>query len=142
MKLAEAMKEKSRLKKKITGLREELERAAEGKEGSDTNPKDLLMDLEESLRRLDRLTAAIYRTCSQVRDEGKTLTQLICTRDTLFFRQELYKKLLRLAEGAENPSPAGPDLSGLRDKAQRTKEEIRSLNDRIQKAGWTSELIE
>ena len=58
------------------------------------------------------------------------------------FRPELYKKLLRLAEGAENPFPAGLDISGLRDRAQRVREEIRSLNDRILKAGWTSELIE
>ncbi len=142
MKLAEAMKEKSRLKKKITALREELERAVEENREADTNAKDLLMDLEESLRRLDRLTAAIYHTNDLIRDEGRTLTRLVCTRDTLFFRQELYKKLLLLAESAENPSPAGLDISGLRDRAQRVKEEIRSLSDRIQKAGWTNDLIE
>ena len=142
MKLAEAMKEKNRLKKKIAALREELERTVEENREAGTNAKELLMDLEESLRRLDRLTAAIYHTNDLIRDEGRTLTRLVCARDMLFFRQELYKKLLLLAEGTENPSPAGLDISGLRDKAQRVKEEIRSLNDRILKAGWTNDLIE
>ncbi len=142
MKLAEAMKEKSRLKKKITAIREELERAMQEKEGSGADAKNLLLDLEESLRRMDRLSAAVYHTSGQIRVEGKTLTRLVCTRDALFFRLELYKKLLRLAEGAENPSPAGLDIPGLQNRTQRAKEEIRSLNDLIQKTNWTYELIE
>ena len=142
MKLAEAMKERSRLKKKITGLREELEQAIQKNNSPDTNAKNMLLDLEESLRRMDRLSAAIYHTNDQIQAEGKTLTRLICTRDTLFFRLELYKSLLRLAENEKNPTPAGLDIPELQNKAQRVKEEIRSLSDLIQKSSWTEELAE
>ena len=142
MKLAEAMKEKSRLKKKIAGLKEELEQAVQVTDELGIKAKDLLLDLEESLRRMDRLSAAIYHTNDLVRDEGKTLTRLVCTRDALFFRLELYKKLLQLSGNAGNPSLSGLDIPGLQDRVQRTKEEIRTLSDRIQKASWTIDLID
>ena len=142
MKLAEAMKEKSRMKKKITDLRERLERAAQAETDPEESPKNLLLDLEETLRRMGRLAAAIYRTNDLVKAGGKTMTRLICTRDTLFFRQELYKNLSRLAENSENPAPADLSIPELKNKAERVKEEIRSLNDLIQKTNWVTDLIE
>ena len=142
MKLAEAMKEKSRMKKKITDLRERLERAAQAETDPEESPKNLLLDLEETLRHIERLAAAIYHTNDLVKAGGKTMTRLIYTRDTLFFRQELYKNLIRLAENSENPAPADLSIPELKNKAERVKEEIRSLNDLIQKTNWVTDLIE
>ena len=138
MKLAEALKEKNRLRKEITGLREKLEKSLPAEE----TPKELLLKLEDSLRRLRYLSAAIFHTGDLINVDGKTMTQLIYTRDTLYFRLDLYRTLIRLAEKAKNPSPGDLDLSELTAKAERVKEEMRSLNELIEKTNWTEELAE
>lgn len=138
MKLAEALKEKNRLRKEITGLREKLEKSLPAEE----TPKELLLKLEDSLRRLRYLSAAIFHTGDLINVDGKTMTQLIYTRDTLYFRLDLYRTLIQLAEKAENPSPGDLDLSELTAKAERVKEEMRSLNELIEKTNWTEELAE
>ncbi len=142
MKLAEAMKEKSRMKKKIADLRERLEQAAQANAAPEASLKGMLLDLEETLRRMERLGAAIYHTNDLAEAGGKTLARLIYTRDTLFFRLELYKNLIRLTENADNPSPADLSVPELKSKAERVKEEIRSLNDLIEKTNWATDLIE
>ena len=142
MKLAEAIKEKSRMKKEISALREKLEQAALAAETPEENPKKLLLNLEEILRRMETLTAAIYHTNDLVTVDGKTMTQWIYTRDTLFFRLEVYKNLIRLAENQENPSPANLDVSELKAKAERMKQRIRSLYDLIEKTNWAEDLVE
>lgn len=138
MKLAEALKEKNRLRKEITGLREKLEKSLPAEE----TPKEMLLKLEDSLRRLRYLSAAIFHTGDLINVDGKTMTQLIYTRDTLYFRLDLYRTLIQLAEKAENPSPGDLDLSELTAKAERVKEEMRSLNELIEKTNWTEELAE
>ena len=138
MKLAEALKEKNRLRKEITGLREKLEKSLPAEE----TPKEMLLKLEDSLRRLRYLSAAIFHTGDLINVDGKTMTQLIYTRDTLYFRLDLYRTLIQLAEKAENPSPGDLDLSELTAKAERVKEEMRSLNELIEKTNWTEDLAE
>ena len=140
MKLAQALKEKSRLKKEIADLREKLELSARAEQKTGESPKKLLLNLEESLRRMEYLTTAIYHTNDVITVDGKTMTQWIYTRDTLFFRLELYKKLIRLSADSENPSEL--NLTELEIKAERMKEEIRTLSDMIQKTNWEKELIE
>ena len=140
MKLAQALKEKSRLKKEIADLREKLELSARAEQKTGESPKKLLLNLEESLRRMEYLVTAIYHTNDIVTVDGKTMTQWIYTRDTLFFRLELYKKLIRLSADSENPSEL--NLTELEIKAERMKEEIRTLSDMIQKTNWEEELIE
>ena len=142
MKLAEAMKEKSRLKKEISDLRTKLEHAAQAGEAPEENPQKILLNLEETLRRMETLSAAIHNTGNRIRVEGKTLAHLIYSRDALFFRLELYKNLIRLAESAENPSPSKLDISELEAKAERARKRIRSLNDLIEKTNWAENLIE
>ncbi len=139
MKLAEALKEKSRLKKEIALLRGKLEQPGEAPGES---PQIILLDLEEALRRMESLSAAIHDTGSRIRVEGRTLTHLICARDALFFRTELYKKLILLSESGESPVLSGPDLSELKAKAERAKSRIRSLNDLIEKTNWEENLTE
>ena len=138
MKLAEAIKEKSRLKKTVAEIREKLEEAAQGN-GTD-NPVKLLGNLEETLRSMEDLAAAIYRTNDRTLVDGKTLTQLINTRDTLFFRQELYRDLIRRIDEAEDPASSGLRAFHLQEKADRMRRETRSLNDLIQKTNWETEL--
>ena len=138
MKLAEALKEKNRLRKEITGLREKLEKSLPAEE----TPKEMLLKLEDSLRHLRYLSAAIFHTGDLITVDGRTMTQLIYTRDTLYFQLDLYRTLIRLAEKAENPSPGDLDLSELTAKAERVKEEMRSLNELIEKTNWTEELAE
>ena len=140
MKLAQALKEKSRLKKEIADLREKLELSARAEQKTGESPKKLLLNLEESLRRMEHLVAAIYHTNDVITVDGKTMTQWIYTRDTLFFRLELYKKLIRLSADSENPTEM--NLTELEIKAERMKEEIRTLSDMIQKTNWERELIE
>ena len=59
MKLAEAIQEKTDLKKTISDLRERLEKAAGATEKANENPVRLLGELEESLKRMESLGAAI-----------------------------------------------------------------------------------
>ncbi len=140
MKLAEAIKEKGRLKKTVAELREKLEKSIQG-EGRE-NPVKLLGKLEEALRRMEDLAAAIYHTNELILVEGKTLTQLINTRDTLFFRLELYKDLIRQIDNAEDPAVSGLSAFELQSKADRMRGEMRSLSDLIQETNWTRELME
>ena len=142
MKLAEAMNEKNRLKKEIAALREKLELAAQGKAAPEENPKKNLLKLEETLRRQEILAAAVYRTNDRILADGKSLTRVIYSRDTMFFRLELYKKLIALAGEAENPSLSGLSISELEGKAEKAKERIRHLSSLIQKINWTEDLME
>ena len=140
MKLAEAIKEKGRLKKTVAELREKLEKSVHG-EGEE-NPVKLLGKLEEALRRMEYLAAAIYHTNEFIQVDGKSMTQLINTRDTLFFRLELYKDLIRQIDNADDPSSSGLSAFELQNKADRMREEIRSLSNLIQETNWTRELME
>ena len=140
MKLAEAIKEKGRLKKTVAELREKLEKSVQG-EGEE-NPVKLLGKLEEAMRRMEYLAAAIYHTNEFIQVDGKSMTQLINTRDTLFFRLELYKDLIRQIDNADDPSSSGLSAFELQNKADRMRGEMRSLSDLIQETNWTRELME
>ena len=138
MKLAEALQERSSLKKSISGLRERLEKAAQGTE----DPMKLLKDLDQSLNRMEYLVAAINHTNDLVRADGKTMTELIAGRDTLFFRLELYKNLIRQAGDSGNRNPVRVNVSELQNRVDGMLQEIRSLDNLIRKTNWTRELIE
>ncbi len=138
MKLAEALQERSSLKKNISGLREKLEKAVQETE----NPMKLLEDLDQSLNRMEYLVAAINHTNDLVRADGKTMTELIAGRDTLFFRLELYKNLIRQAGNPGNRNPVRVNVSELQSRVDGMLQEIRSLDNLIQKTNWTRELIE
>ena len=140
MKLAEAIKEKGRLKKTVAELRVKLEQSVQG-EGKE-NPVQLLGKLEETLRRMEYLAVAIYHTNDRILVDGKSMTQLINTRDTLFFRLELYKDLIRQIDHADDPSSSGLSAFELQCKADRMRGEMRSLSDLIQETNWTRELME
>ena len=142
MKLAEALQERSSLKKTISGLREKLEKAAEGKEKQTENPMKLLSELDRSLYRMEHLVAVIGHTNELVKVNGKTMTEMIAARDTLFFRLELYKKLIRQAGAETNQLPSGMNVPELQKKADNMLLEIRSLDQLIQKTNWTRELVE
>ena len=142
MKLAEALQEKSRLKKKIYALRGNLEQTAPAKAKPDGSPKKLLRELNESLDRMEYLSAAIQHTNELIKVNGRTVTQWISGRDILFYRLELYKELLRQADDAENRSPADLNLSELQAETDRMLWEIRHLDNLIQKTNWTKDLIE
>ena len=140
MKLAEAIKEKGRLKKTVAELREKLEKSAEGK--GEEKPAKILEKLEDALRRMEYLTAAICRTNERIQMDGKTMTQLISARDTLFFQIELYRDLIRRLDNADDPSSSGLSAFGLQSRADRMRGEMRSLNDLIQEVNWTRDLME
>ena len=140
--LAEAIQEKTSLKKEVVDLREKLEHAAAAVEGTKEDPVRLLGKLEDSLRRMEYLSAAIFHTNDRIRIDGKTMTQLIYKRDTLFFRMELYKNLIRLMENAEGSAATELSIPELQNKATRMRLEMRSLTEQIQKTNWTKELIE
>ena len=141
MKLAEALQENSSLRKKISCLREKLEKLSLAGNPGGESPGKLLSDLEESLNRMEVLVAAIQHTNALITVDGETMARLISKRDSLFFRLELYKNLVRKAEKTGIKDITGMKASDLQTRIESMLSELRDLDNLIQKTNWTRELV-
>ena len=151
MKLAEALNLRSSLMKQIAELKRRLEdcvRIQEGEEPVDT-AEELLKELEPKIEQLYRLVYQINLTNLQIKDEGKSITELLAERDALAGRIQILNGCLnRLTEN--NTRFRTDDIRYIRTvdpkvfrkKYDEASSQLRQINLRIQMLGWTNDLIE
>ena len=151
MRLAESLQERADLNRKIEQLRMRIQNNVLVQEGEKPaeDPDKLMKELEESLARLEYLIRQINLTNCAYNVEGQTLTELIAKKDVLRVKQSAYRDILYAAsqstQRARNTEiKIVPVLKAaqLQKKADELAKEIRLLDNKIQQANWTADLME
>ena len=151
MKLAEALQERADLIRKIAQLGSRINDNALVQEGEKPNedPKAMLAELRSCVARLEKLIAAINYTNCSVKVDGVTLTQMIARKDTLRSLQSVLRAAIEAASqstyrarGAEIKIVSTLDVGALRKESDSVAKELRLLDNKLQQANWTFDLIE
>lgn len=150
MKLAEALVLRADVTKRLAQIRARLMRNAKVQEGDEPaeRPEELLAEYERLAHQLRELIGAINRTnCAIVFDSG-TLTDALAIRDVLRLRQATYRDLAEEATvtqmiGTRSEVRFRPAVSvgDIQRVADALAQDLRRLDNRIQEANWTSDLI-
>ena len=151
MKLAEALNLRSMLIKQIAELKRRLEDSVKIQEGEEPidSAEELLKELNPKIDQLYKLVYRINLTNLQVKDNGKSITELLAERDALVSRTQILNSCLsRLTESTArfrsddirfvrtvNPSE-------FRKRCNEESSRLRQINLKIQMLGWTHDLIE
>ena len=151
MKLAEALKERAELKKKIYQLSERLKDNAKVQEGElpAEDPKFLLEELDSAYDRLEYLIIAINHTNAIIQDGQDTLAKLLARHDCLKKKIAILREFLssaseltfRMAKN-EIKIKSSINVSEMTKKVDHLSEELRLLDLRIQQQNWIHDLIE
>lgn len=151
MKLAEALQERSDLNKKIADLNNRLSLNCLVQEGElpNENPDDLLKTLEQCLTRLQKLITDINLTNCKTIIEGRTITEIIAEKDCAALRLTSYRTLASgagiinfRARGSEIKLLPTVNVGGIQKQADDIAKQVRLLDNLLQSANWTTELIE
>jgi len=151
MKLAEALQERADLNRKIEQLRSRITANALVQEGEEPaeDPNELLKELESACDRLIELVAAINRTNTETKADGKTLTEIIAEKDVLSVKAACYRDLVSSASDrvqrytrTEIKILSTVNVKEIQKKADRISQRIRQLDNALQAANWTTELME
>lgn len=151
MKLAEALQERADLNKKIAELRRRLENCLLVQDGEEPaeDPNLLLVELNGSVERLERLMADINLTNCQTVVNGMTLTELIAKKDALSIKVAAYKDFVYTigggtdrARGTEIKIKSVLKASELQKLVDKLAKEIRLLDNRLQQTNWETDLLE
>lgn len=150
MKLAEALQERADLRRVIGQLEARIVNNARIAEG--TTPTEdlaeLIRTLDGAMDRLAALITAINGTNSVTVVDGRSLTEWIAQRDTLKEKIEIYRRLVneasevtrRMTHSEIRIVPA-VDVPTLNRQTDKMAKELRLMDNRIQAANWTTELI-
>jgi len=150
MKLAEALQERADLNRRIQQLRERLQNNAIVQEGEKPAeaPQALLSELDGCVSQLETLIGRINHTNCQTVVEGKTLTELIARRDAATLKISAYRDLVyaasqtgRRATRTEIKLLSTVDVQALQKQVDQMSRDLRLLDNRIQEANWTTELL-
>ncbi len=151
MKLAEALQERADLNKKIDELKRRLDNCVLVQEGEEPaeDPHELLGELDESVKRLEELMAAINLTNCRTKAGGMTLTEIIAKKDALLLKLSVYRALV-LASGQNTRRARGTEIrvlsvlktSQLQKEADAMAKEARLLDNLLQETNWKTKLIE
>ena len=150
MKLAEALQERADLNKKIEQLRSRITSNALMQEGvlPVEDPEQLLKELDECLNQLEKLIIIINKTNMAVSD-GELLSDLLAKRDVLKLRIASFQNTISIASnlcfrsrGDEIRQLSAVDVKALQKKVDALSRDYRILDNRIQAANWTADLIE
>ena len=151
MKLAEALQERADLNRRIEQLKSRLNLNALVQEGERPaeEPGELLKELDGCVERLEEMIARINRTNSETVVEGKTLTQLLAHKDALTVRLGAYREMVntasqttRRATRSEIKILSTIDVKGSQRQVDEMARELRLLDNKLQAANWTTELLE
>lgn len=151
MKLAEALKERADLNRKIESLRHRLENNCIVQEGEvpPENIEELITSLNESIERLEKLMASINLTNSKAVVDGSSLTELIAKKDSLLVKASIYRSLINEASsvsmrvrGTEIKIVPTVSVRDLQKEADLMSKEIRELDNKLQLSNWQIDLIE
>lgn len=149
MKLAEALQERADLNRKISQLEERISNNVTVQEGEKTaeDPNALIEELDEAIRRLNFLIAAINLTNCKTIIDGKTLTEWMADRDCLKRKAAAYQEIVRDASNlsgralhTEIKVICAVNVRDIQKKVDRISKELRLTDNKIQSANWSVEL--
>ena len=150
MKLATALTQRADLQTKISELSVRLNNNAKVQEGEvpAEDPAVLLKDLESCCLQLEDLIARINLTNSKTFIGDKTITQLLAKRDVLSKRIGIERTFLDNASERVNRYSkteivvkSTVDVASYQKKLDKMAQELRQLDELIQEANWTTELL-
>jgi uncharacterized coiled-coil DUF342 family protein len=155
MKLAEALILRADCQKRISQLRERLERVVKVEEGDSPaeDPQTLLAEVDRIIENLTQLIQQINRTNSQTPFANLgTLADALAERDTLRIKSNLYREVIKATFGQNHgffdgsvsarASVRTVNVAELQTQVDRLAQQARELDTRIQEANWTIELLE
>lgn len=149
MKLAEALKERADLLSRIGQLKSRAVSYALTQEGllSPDDPKALLGELDDCVRRLESLISAINLTNCTLKVGERTMTECLAQRDALRLQLEAYRAVLNevgsvnfRARGSEIKFEPALNVKELTEQTDKLAQELRLLDNQIQSANWSCEL--
>ena len=150
MKLAEALQLRADLQKRMAQLAERLHQNARVQEGEKPaeDPVELLAEYEDCAGQLEELMARINRTNCETRTEQGTLTELLAKRDCLKLRVRTYHDFLMSASSltqrgmrTEIRVLSAVPVPEYRKKSDELSRRLREVDNAIQAANWTTELL-
>jgi len=151
MKLAEALKERADLNKKIEQLRTRLRNNALYQEGERPaeDPAELLSELDVATKQLKDVVSAINHTNAKTTAlEDRTLTELIAEKDALTLQVAAYRELIDTASQRVNRYSkteikilSAVNVKQLQSKADKISKRIRLIDNALQESNWTTELL-
>lgn len=150
MKLAEALQLRADLQKRMEQLASRLYDNATVQEGETPaeDPAALWAEYEDCASKLEELMARINRTNCETRTAEGTLTELLARRDCLKLRSGTYHNFLtsassltRRATRSEIKILSAVSVPEYRKKADALSRQLRELDNAIQCANWTTELL-
>ncbi len=151
MKLAEALQERADLKIKLSNLSSRITNNCLCQEGEKPaeDPNALIKEYDECIGRFNYLVEKINLTNCRTDVDGKTLTSLLAEKDALSLRVSMYRNLVNTASsGAQRARRteikilSTVNVAKLQKTADELARELRVLDNKIQAANWTSDLIE
>ena len=150
MKLAVALSERAQIQQDIRALTERLLRNAKVQEGDkpSEDPEKLLKELEDCTRRLEDLIARINLTNSSAKIGSVSITEHMAKRDALKIKVNTYRDFLSAASdklqrysNKEIRIFSTVDVVQLQKKVDSYSKELRKLDEKLQEANWTVELL-
>ena len=151
MKLAEALQERADLNRKIEQLNSRICSNVLVQEGEQPNedPAAMLKELSDCIDRLGVLIRQINQTNCKSTLDGESLTDLIARKDMLTLRSGRYRDIINAASRSVNRIRnteikiiTAVDVKQLRKEADQAAKELRLVDNKLQQANWTIELIE
>jgi len=150
MKLAEALQERADLARRIDALKSRLSHNAIVQEGEAPaeEPSALLAEFDACTARMEELLTRINLTNCKTVVLGQSLTALLAHRDALKLRLEGYRMLVNEASATARRATRSEikilptvNVAELQKTVDLTAKELRQLDNAIQQANWTTELL-
>lgn len=150
MKLAEALQERADLNRSIEQLKHRLCQNAVTQEGEKPaeDPARLMKELSADIDRLEELIRRINLTNCKTESEGKSLTDLIASRDCLKIRISVLKDLASYASQTYNRNRpteiklvSTVNVEKLQKEIDGLSKELRLIDNTIQQLNWSTELL-
>ena len=151
MKLAEALNLRSTLVKEIAELRKRLVDCVSIQDGETPidSAEELLKELEPLIAQLHKLVYQINFTNIKIKEDGKSITELLAEREELGMHISILNDALRRLNDNKVRYHADDiryirtvEPSFLRDLISKESAKLRKVNLKIQMLGWMHDLIE
>ena len=151
MKLAEALSIRKDLQKRIQQLGQRIQNNVKVQEGDEPSeqPKELMRELDDCLKKLETIIWRINTTNMQTTDEeGKTLTQLMAEKDVLTMRIGALRNVFDTASSGQDRYSRSEikmvtviDVKELSKQIDTYSAQLRHLDIKIQSLNFQTDLL-
>ena len=150
MKLAEALNQRADLQKRLAQLKDRLSNNVKVQEGDSPaeKPEDLFVELNASLKELESLIVRINKTNQETLWGGRTLTEIIASKDVLSLHLSTLRAVLEAANVRSDRYSRNEikfvrtiDVTELQKKVDSLSKELRELDSSLQQANWMTDLL-